>query len=91
MALHIDTLGYGAAFLTTISFIPQALKVWREDNTSAISLGMYSLFVMGILLWLVYGAYIANYPITVANGITLCLAVSILYKKLQHVRAGRKL
>jgi len=86
-----DILGYIAAFLTTYAFVPQAIKVWREDDTKAISLGMYSLFVVGIMLWLVYGALIKNGPMTAANTITLMLACSILYKKIRHVRAGEDL
>ena len=83
-------IGYMAAFLTTYAFVPQAIKVWREDDTGAISLGMYALFVVGISLWLIYGLIIKSHPMTIANSITLVLACSILYKKIQHVRAGEK-
>lgn len=85
---HIDTIGYIAAFLTTYAFVPQAVKVWREDDTRAISLGMYILFVVGIAMWLVYGVLIESLPMTFANTLTLMLACSILYKKISHVRAG---
>jgi len=87
--MTIEIIGYAAAFLTTGSFVPQAVKVWREDDTAAISLGMYSLFVVGVALWLVYGFSIGSMPMNVANSITLCLACSILYKKIQHLRAGK--
>jgi MtN3 and saliva related transmembrane protein len=89
MPALIDTVGYIAATLTTIAFVPQAIKVWREDNTGAISLSMYSLFVVGIALWLVYGILINSMPIILANFISVLLAISILYKKISHVRTGR--
>lgn len=88
MPAYLDFLGYTAAFLTTASFLPQAIKVWREDNTAAISLGMYSMFVLGVTCWLIYGFLIGNMPLTIANAITCALASSILYKKIRHTIAG---
>lgn len=47
IALH-DLIGYGAAILTTLAFIPQALKSWRTRDLSGVSLSMYSLFTLGV-------------------------------------------
>ena len=54
-AYHIELIGYCAAFLTTIAFLPQAIQSWRSRDLSGISLGMYSLFTVGVGLWLIYG------------------------------------
>ena len=48
---------------------------------SGISLGMYSVFTLGVALWLVYGMLLGVWPIVVANVVTLSLAVSILAMK----------
>lgn len=85
---YVDLLGYIAASLTTLAFVPQALLVWRTDDTKAISLGMYCLTVTGIGLWFIYGLVIDSGPLIVANFITICLSGSILFKKVQHVRRG---
>jgi MtN3 and saliva related transmembrane protein len=90
MSDSIECLGYVAALLTTYAFVPQAMKVWREDDTRAISLGMYCLFLMGVSLWMVYGIAIGSYPMILANGITFLLAASILFKKLAHLRRGEQ-
>ena len=79
-----DWIGYAAAFLTTSSFVPQALHTFRTKDVSGISLGMYSAFVVGILLWLVYGLLLGAMPIVIANTITLSLAVAILTMKLRY-------
>lgn len=50
-----DLIGYLAATLTTCSFVPQALHTFRTRDVRGISLGMYSVFTVGIALWLVYG------------------------------------
>lgn len=82
---HLSTaIGLAAAFCTTVSFIPQALKIIRTKNTKSISLSMYVLFVLGVTLWLVYGLWVNDLPVTIANGITLIFAGSILYFKLKY-------
>ena len=79
-----DLIGYAAATLTTLSFVPQALKTFRTRDVSGISLGMYSLFAIGVALWLVYGVMLGEAPIYVANAITLALALAVLVMKLRY-------
>jgi MtN3 and saliva related transmembrane protein len=82
-----DSLGYVAASLTTLSFVPQAWHTFQTRDVSGISLGMYSAFTLGVLLWLVYGVMLGAWPMIVANVITLALATGILVMKL--VLGGR--
>lgn len=82
MTFTPDLIGYVAATLTTVSFLPQALMTLKTRNTESLSLGMYSLFTGGVLLWLIYGIYLANPAIIVANAVTLLLAAIILSFKL---------
>jgi MtN3 and saliva related transmembrane protein len=79
-----DLIGYSAATLTTVSFVPQALKTFRTRDVSGISLVMYSLFATGVALWLVYGLMLGEAPIYVANAITLALALAVLVMKLRY-------
>ena len=80
----IDWLGYTAAAFTTLSFVPQVWHTFRTRDVSGISLGMYSAFTAGIVLWLAYGAILHAWPLIVANIVTLVLALSILAMKLAH-------
>ena len=77
-------LGFLAATGTTVSFIPQALKILKTRDTKSISLSMYILFVSGVLLWLVYGIIKQDIPMIIANGITLVFAGIILYFKVKY-------
>jgi MtN3 and saliva related transmembrane protein len=85
----IDTLGYVAATLTTASFVPQAWLTFRTRDVSGISLAMYSVFTLGIALWLVYGLFIEAWPVVVANVVTFALAATILVMKLSLGRKPR--
>jgi MtN3 and saliva related transmembrane protein len=77
-------VGYAAAALTTIAFVPQAVRTWRTRSTAGISLRMYAIFTAGVALWLGYGILLGEWPIIVANGVTLPLALYILAMKIRH-------
>jgi MtN3 and saliva related transmembrane protein len=85
-----EILGYTAATLTTLSFVPQAIKTLRSGDTAAISLRMYLLFTSGIALWGIYGLLKGDGPLVVANAITLVSAGLILQSKLRAVLAGKR-
>jgi MtN3 and saliva related transmembrane protein len=82
-----DLLGYCAASLTTLSFLPQALLTLRTRNVAGISLGMYGAFTVGVALWLAYGLVLGEWPIIIANALTLALATVILALKIAVERA----
>jgi MtN3 and saliva related transmembrane protein len=82
-------IGYTAATLTTVSFVPQALKTLRSGDTRGISLRMYLLFCSGIVLWGVYGLLSADGPLIAANAITLVLSGLILERTWRSRRRNR--
>ncbi len=79
----IDAIGSVAAVLTTASFVPQAWHSFKTRDVSGISLVMYSVFTLGVALWLLYGVLLQSWPLMIANGITLALAATILGMKLR--------
>jgi len=82
--LTTEFLGYIAAILTTSSFVPQAWHTFSTHDVSGISLGMYSVFTVGVACWLGYGLLLGAWPVVVANAITLALAATILLMKLRY-------
>ncbi|MHB8535066.1 MAG: SemiSWEET transporter [Sulfuricaulis sp.] len=79
-----NTLGVLAGVLTTVAFIPQVAKTWRSKYTRDISLGMFAIFSLGVLLWMLYGIQIGSMPIVVANAVTLGLSLTILFFKIKY-------
>jgi MtN3 and saliva related transmembrane protein len=73
-----------AATLTTVAFVPQAIHIIRCKETRAISLQMYVVFAAGVTFWLLFGLMIWNWPMIVANAITLALALTIIRMKLRY-------
>ena len=79
-----EWLGYVAAVLTTMSFLPQAIKTIRSKDTRGISLGMYAAFTVGVAFWLAYGIVLQSWPMIVSNIVTFALSTTILALKLRH-------
>ncbi|MGL5801308.1 MAG: SemiSWEET transporter, partial [Cetobacterium sp.] len=79
-------IGIIAATLTTIAFFPQVIQVIKSKDTKSISLTMYILFVTGVLLWVLYGFYLNDLPIIIANSIVAVASTIILCYKIREIR-----
>jgi MtN3 and saliva related transmembrane protein len=82
--LDLEWTGYIAAVMTTLAFVPQAVKTIRSKDTRSISLGMYVVFTIGIGFWLVYGIALGSVPMILSNIVTFLLSGTILALKLKH-------
>lgn len=82
--MSADLIGYAAALLTTIAFVPQAWKTWKTRSAAGVSLRMYLIFTLGVALWLAYGLMIGAWPVIAANAVTLVLALFILAMRVRY-------
>ena len=80
----IDVIGATGAALTTLCWLPQALKVMREKDTRALSLPATAAFTLGLVLWLIYGVVIDDWPLIGSNAVSLALMAPILTTKLRY-------
>ena len=86
----IDLLGILAGTLTTISFIPQVLRIVQTRSAQDISWGMFTVFATGTALWLAWGIAQGALPVILANFTTLMLSILIMVLKWRYaaVRSG---
>jgi MtN3 and saliva related transmembrane protein len=84
MRASIETIGSLAAASTTLCWLPQAVKIIRERQTQGISLITQAVFTVGLALWLIYGLFLMNWPLIVANAVTLVFSVVILILKVRY-------
>jgi len=82
----INLIGSIAACCTTVSFVPQLIRVYRLKSAWDISLIMFLVFSFGVFLWMLYGIFIHSFPVILANGLTLALSVAILVLKIRYDR-----
>ena len=76
-------LGLLAGGLTTVSFVPQVIKIWKTKSAEDVSLKMFLALCTGVMLWLTYGFIKKDTAILVTNGVTLLLTLAILGMKLK--------
>jgi len=81
---NVSLIGYIAATLTTVAFLPQLIKTWQHRSAKDISYAMLLIFSTGVLCWLIYGVLIGSLPIILANSITLVLNLLILSLKIKY-------
>ena len=77
-------LGLVAGFLTTIAFVPQVTKIWKEKSARDVSLPTFLAFSLGVALWMVYGIIKQEPPIVLWNAVTLVLSGAIVAMKLKY-------
>ena len=91
---YIEIIGLIAALLTTASFLPQVYKTWKTKDVSSLSLPMFSIFFVGVIMWLIYGLLIESLAIILANAITIITSFLLVYFKLKYsknrVRTDKK-
>jgi MtN3 and saliva related transmembrane protein len=75
---HTTLIGLMAAICTTAAFVPQVIAIIRTGNVDGISVLMYSIFTVGIALWLSYGLLVNDLPMILANSVSIILALSVL-------------
>lgn len=77
----VTTIGLIAGTLTTISFVPQVIRIWKTHSTKDLSLVMFLLFTAGVVMWLIYGICVRQLPVIISNVVTLLMAIIILIFK----------
>lgn len=82
--VYLDLLGYCAATLTTIAFVPQVLKTIKTKSARDVSIGMFISFTIGVFLWIIYGLVTNTKPIWISNIIILGLAITQIILKLKY-------
>jgi MtN3 and saliva related transmembrane protein len=80
----ITILGLVSACFTTFALLPQVIKSIKTKETKDLSFGMYSIFAIGLILWLFYGAFKRDLPVIFANSVSLVLTIIILSLKLKY-------
>jgi len=87
---QVDVVGYVAAALTTSAFIPQLQRIVKLRSAHEISLGTFSMYSVGVMLWFVYGFALKSKPMIVSNSVALGVSVAILLLKVKYDKRGRQ-
>jgi MtN3 and saliva related transmembrane protein len=84
MSIDAELVGSIAGTLTTVAYVPQALQVYRTRSAGDLSWPTFLCLVVGIVLWIAYGWMLDQWPIVIANVVTLGLALAIVAGKVLY-------
>ena len=80
----VDILGYAAGAITSLTFLPQVIKTWKEKSAKDISLLMFVIAAINEVMWIVYGALLNNWVIILTNVIVLTMSLTMIYLKFRY-------
>ena len=80
----VDILGYSAGFITSLTFLPQVIKTWKEKSAKDISLMMFIIAAVNEVMWIVYGVLLNNWVIILTNSIVLTMSMIMIFLKLRY-------
>ena len=80
----VDILGYAAGAITSLTFLPQVIKTWKEKSAKDISLLMFVIAAINEVMWIVYGALLNNWVIILTNVIVLVMSLTMIYLKFRY-------
>lgn len=81
---EVDILGYAAGAITSLTFLPQVIKTWKEKSAKDISLLMFVIAAINEVMWIVYGALLNNWVIILTNVIVLAMSLTMIYLKFRY-------
>jgi MtN3 and saliva related transmembrane protein len=83
----IQILGLAAGTITSITFLPQVIQIWKTKSAKDLSLQMLLLLILGVSMWLTYGILVLDTAIIYTNSMVLTMSLIMLYFKF---RFGKK-
>jgi MtN3 and saliva related transmembrane protein len=80
----VDILGYTAGAITTLTFLPQIIKTWKEKSAKDISLLMFIIAATNEVMWIGYGVLKEDMVIIITNSIILAMSLTMIYLKYRY-------
>ncbi len=80
----VDILGYSAGAITSLTFLPQVIKTWKEKSAKDISLLMFLIAAINEVMWIWYGALLDNWVIILTNAIVLSMSLTMIWLKYRY-------
>jgi MtN3 and saliva related transmembrane protein len=86
--MTVTTIGYIAGFLTTLAFVPQVVRAYRTRSVNDLSWIWLFIFISGLFMWLTYGLVLNDWPMILANSLTISLCLLLMLMKLRYKNAA---
>ncbi len=79
-----EVLGYSAGAVTTLTFLPQVVKTWKEGSAKDVSLWMFIIAATNEVMWIGYGGLKNDWVIILTNALVLFMSLTMIWLKLRY-------
>ncbi len=79
----LQMLGLAAGTITSITFLPQVIHIWKTKSAKDLSMKMLMLLILGVSMWLTYGILVVDAAIIYTNSMVLTMSLIMVYFKLK--------
>lgn len=80
----LQLLGLAAGTISSITFLPQVIRIWKTKSAKDISVQMLLLLILGVTMWLVYGILVKDAAIIYTNSMVLTMSLIMMYFKFKY-------
>lgn len=80
----VDILGYAAGAVTTLTFLPQVIKTYKEKSAKDVSLNMFLIAAINEVMWIAYGVWKEDKVIILTNAVVLVMSLTMIFFKLKY-------
>jgi len=84
----IAILGLAAGTITSITFVPQVIKIWQTRSAKDLSVVMLLLLLLGVSMWPTYGILVRDIAIIYTNSMVMAMGLVMLYFKWRFSKNG---
>ncbi len=79
----LQLLGLAAGTITSITFLPQVIQIWKTKSAKDISTPMLLLLMLGVSMWLIYGLLVWDAAIIYTNSMVLTMSLVMMFFKIK--------
>ncbi len=84
----LQMLGLTAGTITSITFLPQVIQIWKTKSAKDISMPMLCLLMIGVSMWLIYGIIAQDAAIIYTNSMVLTMSLIMVFFKFKFRQNG---
>ena len=77
----LQMLGLAAGTITSITFLPQVIQIWKTRSAKDLSMKMLLLLILGVSMWLTYGILAGDAAIIYTNSMVLTMSLIMFFFK----------
>ncbi len=80
----LQILGLAAGTITSITFLPQVIQIWKTKSVKDLSMPMLLLLILGVSMWLTYGILVMDAAIIYTNSMVLAMSFIMMFFKIKY-------